>query len=60
MRKKNCRFDETNVQSKNTLCGQNLEVLNFNLAAYIVAKGQRFAVHISLTSHIFTVLLLVR
>jgi hypothetical protein len=43
-----------------TLCDQDLEVLKFNLAAHIVAKGQRLAVHISLTSHICTVLLLVR
>jgi hypothetical protein len=52
-------FDETNVRSINTLCDQNLEVLNFNLVAHIVAKGQRLAVHFSLTSHICTVLLLV-
>jgi hypothetical protein len=48
------------VRSINTLCDQDLEVLNFNLAAHIVAKGQKLAVHISLTSHICTVLLLVR
>jgi len=41
------------------LCDQDLEGLNFNLAAHVVAKGQRLAVHIRLTSHTCTVLLLV-